>query len=281
MELFCILDTYSIFGDCGFYLSDSFISFSFTWNAAVTQSAFCRCFFWITTLSLVKYFTSPFFLWTTVSSAIPNTVLICSNCDCRVTGQWKAPALPWPSLTPSLRPGSSLPHGFSITSKAILLVLLCFSTDSLFKLQKPNKSLYLHPTYCCLSSHLEIGARLGFFLINRLCEVYCLVWLPTAKILLGHKKPYSDHSYKMPIKWSLFTIPQGSRHFQASPANVSSWDPVEALLPIWCYTRAKNELLKRYPPCWSFSDISEVRVFLRHPCHLLSSPCYGSESSTV
>lgn len=137
--------------------------------------------------------------------------------------------------------------GLSVTSKAILLALLYFSTGSLYKLQNPNKSLYFHPTYCCLSSHLEIGASLGFSLINHLFEVYCLVWLPMAKIFLGHKKPYSDHSYKMPIIWSLFTLPQGSWHFQVLSVHVSSWDPTEALLSIWSYTRAKNELLKRYP----------------------------------
>lgn len=154
---------------------------------------FCWCFYWITTLSLVKYFTSFIFL-TTVSSAIPNTVLILSNCDFRVTGRWES-TLPW--LDPKFWDLEvPFPMGLSVTSKAIILALLYFSTGSLYKLQNLDKSLYLHPTYCCLSSHLEIGASLSFSLLNGFCEVYCLVWLPIAKILLGHKKPYSDHSYR-------------------------------------------------------------------------------------
>lgn len=150
-------------------------------------SGFSLCFYWITTLSLVKYFP---FVFVVQLFPLPSSILV----------EWEQQCLPWPDsklweleISHTWHPAH--PCDSMLTVKAILPAMLSSSATSLWMLQTPYKSQPL----CCLSSHLEVAATLSFSPINLLPNVHSTVclwdipWLPTAKMPLYWENLYSDH----------------------------------------------------------------------------------------
>lgn len=156
------MDTYSIFVYCPFYLW--LLHILWLYLKCCYNPVFC----WVLRVFLLNYnpitgeiFHSPLFL---------DNCFLCHTQHFADSDQlWLHPVLPWPQVWDLKVP---FPMGSVLPEKQYFWPFCAFPLTHCTSFKTPIKGC----TSTQPTAHLEIGAILGFSLVNRLCEVHFLVW---------------------------------------------------------------------------------------------------------